>query len=363
MKKKYGFILISTFFLLGSWVMSVSIGAPALTYVYSSSMEPSIPVNDGFFVMPSASYQVGDIVVFEPEVINAERVTHRLKALGGNGWITKGDNVAQTDQETGEPEVPESRIIGKVFTINNQPITIKNLGIFIEWLNETELTVRIVGGILVITGVLWMWKEQVAQKYDRRKKKRVSLVQMMNRIIIIVMIGLFLLLSGISKKETVRFLISENPSNDTEQFLVNVPGEMTYAIQNVSFFPVWYFPTVTEPLAIQTDPILIPPYTEMKTTLSIPAYSKTGWRKGVLSSYIYPAIIPRRVIAAAHHLHPLIGNLLLSLTVGGVLWGLSKLFVYWFKLYPKMPLKALNRKEARQTWKQIKATFKWSRRG
>lgn len=362
MKKKNIILLVSSFFLLASWVLSISTGAPSLTYVYSASMEPSIPVNDGFFVLPALSYEAGDIVVFEPEQIDAERVTHRLAERGSKGWITKGDNVAQTDQANGEPEIPESRIIGKVLTINNQPVVIKNLGTFIEWTNETGGAIRIAGVLLILAGLLWMAKDRNTKQLQRKSTNRISLRQTVNRSILVVTIGLFILLTGLSKKETVHYLISENPSIENQHFQVNVGGEMTYTVKNASILPVWYFPDASEPLDIHHSPELLAPFTEETASLSIPPISKIGWRKGTFISNIYPAVLPREVVAFVYAIHPVFASLLTSATIGIILWGLSKLMFYLLRLNPETPLKSFNRRENRQAVKYVKKTLSWSRR-
>ena len=103
-------------------------GAPVLTYVYSNSMEPLIKVNDAFIVWSSHKLQVGDIVTYRPLVLNAPYITHRIVAVGADGYITKGDNAPYKDQDSGEPEVRADRIVGKVVTINGQPLIIPGLG-------------------------------------------------------------------------------------------------------------------------------------------------------------------------------------------------------------------------------------------
>jgi len=60
------------------------------------------------------TYQVGDIVSFYRKVNGSPAViTHRIHAIGGNVYITKGDNNAFADREVLLPRL----IIGKVIMI------------------------------------------------------------------------------------------------------------------------------------------------------------------------------------------------------------------------------------------------------
>ena len=97
-----------------------------LWYVYSGSMEPTIKVNDGYILIKSKEYKLGDIVTFKPKILKDEYVTHRIiEVIEGNKFITLGDNNQSTDQEFGEPPVLYEQIIGKVLTIGGKPIIIR----------------------------------------------------------------------------------------------------------------------------------------------------------------------------------------------------------------------------------------------
>jgi signal peptidase len=67
-------------------------GRPAITYVYSNSMEPLIKVNDAFILWPASHWKTGDIIMYRPQVLNAPYITHRIIGIGESGYITKGDN-------------------------------------------------------------------------------------------------------------------------------------------------------------------------------------------------------------------------------------------------------------------------------
>lgn len=84
----------------------------------SESMKPHINWADLVIVsaQDETTYEVGDIVSFYAEIDGREEViTHRIHEIGGNVYITKGDNNTYPDEEFLKPRL----IIGKV--VNTVP--------------------------------------------------------------------------------------------------------------------------------------------------------------------------------------------------------------------------------------------------
>ena len=82
----------------------------------SGSMDPSLPVGSVSIVKKFPSYSVGDIISYYSEIDGKEQVvTHRVTALGGNVFVTKGDANEVADREL----VPQRTIIGKVILVIN----------------------------------------------------------------------------------------------------------------------------------------------------------------------------------------------------------------------------------------------------
>ncbi|HWT75407.1 MAG TPA: S26 family signal peptidase, partial [Mobilitalea sp.] len=77
-------IVLVIIFIAGTYTK----GTPILSYVYSNSMEPLIKVNDAFIVWPKSNYQLGDIIMYRPVVLEALYITHRILAIGDTGFIT-----------------------------------------------------------------------------------------------------------------------------------------------------------------------------------------------------------------------------------------------------------------------------------
>ena len=73
----------------------------------SGSMEPTVAVNDLLLVKGDVSYQVEDIITYVSP--HGSLVTHRIKELTDNGYITQGDANNIPDEE-----IPKQRVLGKV---------------------------------------------------------------------------------------------------------------------------------------------------------------------------------------------------------------------------------------------------------
>lgn len=88
---------------------SVIFGLRTFT-VLTGSMEQKIPVASMVITVPSSSYKVGNIITFNRGNIT---VTHRIVAMKGNMFQTKGDA-----NKTADPQlVSKSSVIGKDYLI------------------------------------------------------------------------------------------------------------------------------------------------------------------------------------------------------------------------------------------------------
>lgn len=101
----------------------------AFALITTWSMEPTLHRGDLILMQTfDKSAKVGDIVIYgKPRV--PEPITHRVVEVTKNGYlITKGDNNPTND----EPEVPPSRVAGKIILIGNSPIAISGAGYLIR---------------------------------------------------------------------------------------------------------------------------------------------------------------------------------------------------------------------------------------
>ena len=78
----------------------------------SASMVSTIPPGSLILIQDEPWYQAGDIVTFWAKVNNKEElVTHRIIAVGGNVYVTKGDDNQQSDRELVQPRLIEGRLV------------------------------------------------------------------------------------------------------------------------------------------------------------------------------------------------------------------------------------------------------------
>ncbi|MFA6603103.1 MAG: signal peptidase I [Candidatus Shapirobacteria bacterium] len=128
----------------------------------SDSMAPSIPKGSLVLVKQKENYQIGEVISFYAKVLDQEKiVAHRITALGGNTYITAGD---QNEAEDAVPVLPRL-IIGKVVGL------IKFLGVPILVMKNENfrwLTVAL-PVILVIINELWKIKKELQNEPTNRR--------------------------------------------------------------------------------------------------------------------------------------------------------------------------------------------------
>lgn len=101
--------------------------------VLTGSMEPKIHIGSVVFVAPQKSYKVGDLITFKRGNIT---VTHRIHAIKGEKFQTKGDANNAADPE----------LVTKLAVIRKDVVVIPYLGKFTNFL-------RTVPGFIIFLGI------------------------------------------------------------------------------------------------------------------------------------------------------------------------------------------------------------------
>jgi signal peptidase len=330
-------------------------GIPVLTYVYSNSMEPVIQVNDGFIVLPQRVLKVGDIIMYRPVNLQAPYITHRIVGVTEYGYHTKGDNAPCQDQDNGEPAVCKDRIVGRVVTIDGRPLIFPGLGKLASCIHS-GLDRYFVKLSMVFFG-LGIVAALLSGKHAKRRRKaryRLRLRHIYHGISLLAAIFTVIsvcLGSGISK---VRYLVSEYPGKTGDQVEQNRPGQLTMAIKNVGFFPVWTFISAETPLQAHDFIQCIMPRHEEKMILDVLPQHKTGMYYGYIRIYKYPVFLPRVWMVLMHRIHPVLAAIVVGFAIG--LW-LHLFFmmmnhVHGFELW--LPLHAIRDKVFDRRMKQAK---------
>ncbi len=349
-------------------IMIVSIGAkttgaPILTYVYSDSMEPLIQVNDAFLVLPVFQYQVGDIITYRPVVLNAEFITHRIIAMGENGYITKGDNSPYQDQESGEPEVLTDRIVGRVLTLKEQPLVIPGLGNLSGSVQSLFGTYTKYFSVwFFILGILSVWRNK--RKYARRPKPRHRL-RLRHVYRIVTLCGVIFIIGTIyfgSRVSSIKYLVSEYPGTLGDQIEVNQPGKLSMEIKNNGIVPVWTILQGIEPLTVEKAPDYIGPRGQEKIILHAEPQQETGIYHGYVHVYNYPILFPRKFLVLLHHIHPIFAFIAVGIMFGVYSTLFFKLLNYIHGFESWIPLRSIKDKILDRRYKRAKAKLLGRRR-
>jgi len=172
-----------------------------LSYVTSKSMEPTLHVNDYYFIVPKSitDFKLGDIVVFRSE--NQGYFVHRIIEDTQSGFITKGDNSPVTDQQSGEPVVTENKIIGKVLTYRGTPLVLPGLWKVTRHFSVLYSLIRknltwVGTFFLGVAGISWyVERNKPSKKRGRRKPLRIKNITLPALILMLVISSLFMLLA------------------------------------------------------------------------------------------------------------------------------------------------------------------------
>lgn len=320
---------------------AVTKGAPCFAYVFSDSMEPTIKINDAFLVWPSKNWKPGDIVLYRPVKLDAALITHRIIAIGENGFITKGDNSPSIDQQAGEPELKTERIVGKIVTFQGKPVIIPGLGNLLGSMkNQFGLYTKLLAGGLIAIGIMLALWELFFPHRKRKTRNRWRLGDLY-RVVSVLSVGLVILgvLLG-SRVNQVKYLVSVNPGTQENHIRINETGRMTIQLKNVGILPVWHLSAGIKPIEIQKAPEIIWPWNEESIIISIPPQHEVGWYYGYIRIYNYPLILPRTILVYLHNISPFLA-----------LAGVGIALYIWLYLFIKM----INRLESTAEWIPLRA--------
>lgn len=123
--------------------------------VLSGSMEPTYKVGSIIYYEERNDIEKGDVIVFENS--NSSFVTHRVKEVEGNQFVTKGDANESEDPE----KVDIQSVKGKVINMS-----IPLLGYYVQYVNTNIWLVTIIVFILVSEFLMSNIKAKADKKND-----------------------------------------------------------------------------------------------------------------------------------------------------------------------------------------------------
>lgn len=338
-------------------------GAPSLVYVYSESMEPIIKVNDAFIVWPAISYSIGDIVMYRPAVLEASLITHRIIGIGNSGWITKGDNSPAADQDSGEPELKTERIIGRVLTLNGQPLILPGLGKLSASIQASwGAYARYLAAGFLALALINPFIGKATAKRRRKPQSRLRLKHLYKGVFIVAVLLFVISIYLGARVSQVKYLVSEYPTNPKEQVGVNQPGAITLQVRNNGLVPVWPVARGIAPLSVSRAPNILWPQGAGEVQLEVLPQRKIGFYQGYVQIYNYPTLMPRQWIMVLHQVSPTLAIAAITAVFAGMMGLALRLISSIPGLEGWMPVKALRDKLAQRRWHRLRTRWITGRR-
>jgi signal peptidase len=296
-------------------VISISIGAitekPTLiSYATSDSMEPTIGVHDYFLIIPKnlTQFAVNDIVVFQ----STEKgyLVHRIVGENDHGFITQGDNSPFSDQQTGEPFVRKSQIIGRVLTYKGNPIIIPGLWKYIKhfevlsrFINRNAL---IMAGFIIGLGIATLVIEgKSPKKQFHRYKKPLRVKHIMIPALLLMAIISIIFMMMAQEKVSYDYHVTYTSYEGIPTAIPGTNFEVIVELDN--FSPIPHYAFISAPSSI-TDSAhlstLVNANTKKKLSLWFTADSYQGPSTETIFIHRYLPLLPRKYLFAFFQMHP-----------------------------------------------------------
>lgn len=308
-------LLIFSFFVLLS-VFSLILNAPLLiAYIKSDSMSPTLNKNDLVFInIFDRNFEVGDIVVFNS---NGDWICHRIVKETTDGYITKGDRNIATDQFSGKETVGDDKIIGKILSLNGDPIRFP-LGGSVEILEGSLASNKLLlFFILALGGFLMLSKGE-----EKRKGKKYFRIKTTTLFIVfsLLLITVFSLANVIAfeKREITYGTTSAGGLREDWVF----PGESfsrQIEFENHGSYPYLYFPDSESPnLKFEKEGFILYPGQSkiLEVQVFAPEDTNLHTEKLVVTKYI--PLLPTEIIEALN-VHPYLPILAMDLEISLIL--------------------------------------------
>lgn len=252
-----------------------------LGHATSGSMAPAIDAGDGYVIVSPGEVETGDVVVFRsPD--RGGLVTHRVVERVDDGFLTKGDANAETDQATGMAPVPRSAIEGEVLSIGGSPLVVPGLGTFVHTL-RTHWLLAI--GLVVAAGVLVGIRDR--QRRDPRERTLLRVGHVVPPLLAgLLVLGVVVVLLASSSHAVV--LDGAGVGGGTATVSLHADrGPLTHVVVGAEGATI-------EERTVEGD--------AMDVTLSVAEASDGGGQRLVV--YPYPRTLPAPAIESLHAVHP-----------------------------------------------------------
>ncbi|TQQ79102.1 signal peptidase I [Halonotius roseus] len=329
-------------------LVSQLLGQPAIVFVETGSMSPTLEPNDGFLAVPAIiadDPEVGDVILFQSQELGGgELTTHRVVDITEEGYITQGDANPFTDQDGDEPPVAEGQIRAVALTFGDGIVTIPGLGASVGAVRSVgtaiqdliliplgfDIEVTTLSTVAMVAGLVLFVYGTVTGATNKRQRSRSRGGVFDNAIIVIAVLALvviiplnisMLLPSGVYQYE---ILSSESPTDNEQIIAVGGESDVTYAMQNSGHLPVVVFlEAASDGVEVRESQIYVPRRSTVETSITMQAPDQTGSYLRFVREYRYLVVLPPSLIASLHAIHPVVAIAAINLFVGGIVVGVS----------------------------------------
>ncbi|TQQ83018.1 S26 family signal peptidase [Halonotius terrestris] len=333
-------VIISLILLL---LVTQLLGQPAVVFVETGSMAPTLEPNDGYLAVPAivaGEPEVGDVILFDAQNLGGGGLTtHRVEAITDQGYITKGDANPFTDQSSDEPPVSDGQIRAVALQVGGDMVVIPGLGASVGAVRsvgtlfqetvlqpigiDTEVTT--LSTWAMIAGLILFVYGTVTSSRDRHERSRARGSVFQNAVVVIAVLTLvviipvnmtMLLPSGVYQYE---ILSSESPSDNEQIIEVGGTSDVTYAMRNSGYLPMLVFlEPASDGVTINQPQTYLPRRSTVETSITMQAPDQTGSYLRFVREYRYLVVLPPSLIASLHAVHPVLAIAAINLVVGGL---------------------------------------------
>ncbi|WP_299334678.1 signal peptidase I [Haloplanus sp.] len=327
-------------------VVGQAIGGPVvLGFVRTGSMQPALDPGDGFLAVPievAGPVESGDVIVFRAEEIQGGGLTtHRVVGETERGYVTRGDNNAVTDQDSGEPPVKNGQIVSKVVRLNGQVLVLPHLGDATSSVQETAVNAQRrlavflgVGSILGTTGGFSVLAAIVFALYlvdtirngrgrsrdrGRTRSREFGLDPrlVVGALTLILLLGLTLPMAVPSGTERIDFV---SASFESERPTVIQTGESKghdRRLSNAGLLPTKvYVKAPDDDVDVEPGEVRLAPDSETNVTVTLHAPDSTGGYHRFVSHYHYLAVLPDSMLDSLYRWHPWLPIIVIDALMG-----------------------------------------------
>jgi signal peptidase len=341
---------------VGSLLLGQVLGQPVLlAFVETGSMAPTLEPGDGFIAIPTAvagPVEVGDVVTFRAETLNGGSITtHRVVGETSDGFITKGDANAVTDQDGAEPPVTRDRIVAKALQIGGTVVVIPSVGVLVTGVNGALLafqqrlailfgTRALLGTqglayLLFAIGVLSYVVSAVLASEEPERQTRRDTGILDARLVTVGLTLLLVLILTLSMvvpagAQTFSFVSSQSDAPGPSVIPTGESENLTYIVPSNGLIPtIVHLEPQGEGINVTPQRLYIRSGQRENATVTIHAPPETGSYERVLVEHRYIALLPGSVIDGLYEIHPWLPIIAINAFVGLGFLGIAAAAIGW----------------------------------